>query len=110
MANKDYWVQRMKTYRQLRMDLIETRMDITDAMENYLETVGESNDFSIRLDELENVILTTRGDLFDLEQIGDFCDVFSLDIMIVKRNVIENYMLDETIVRVNYWFQTKKVE
>ena len=110
MADKDYWVQRMKTYHELRMDLIETRMDIAEAMKNYLKTVADSKDFIITIDEFEDVDLCTNGDLFDLEQIGDFCDVFSLDIMIVKRSVIENYLLDKTTVRVNYYFQAKKVE
>ena len=106
----DAWHDIIKERHELRRKTLDAEMNIQEAMISYLKTVGETEDFSLRYESFGEVKLSCKGDLFDLHQIGDFCDVFNLQILITNRVVIEDYMRDTTEVRTNYLFTTKSKE
>lgn len=102
----DYWKNRIIEHQKQRTATIEIAQDIQEAMINYLKSVGKSEEFTLAYHEFGEVELHCNGDLFDLEQIGGFCDVFGLQIMISNRLVAEDYMTDSTNINTNYLFTT----
>ena len=56
------------------------------------------------------VELNCKGDLFDLEQIGDFCDVFGLALLINNRVIVEDYLQDNTKIIINYLCQYGEIK
>jgi len=105
----DVWHRIIKRHYDARVKMIELSLKIEEGMREYLEDVGESNDFTLRFEDTGIAHLDCEGDLFDLEQIGDFCDVFNLKLIINNRTVVENHMQDETRVRTKYLFTTNLV-
>ena len=105
-GNANQWHDIIKEQHELRRKTLDAEMSIQEAMINYLKTVGETEDFSLRYESFGEVKLHCNGDLFDLHQIGDFCDVFNLDILITNRVVVEDHMRDVTEVKTNYLFTT----
>jgi len=108
-AHADVWQHIIEDHHNHRKKMIELNLDITEAMTNYLSTVGETKDFTIRFEDDGRITLTCQGDLFDLEQIGDFCDVFNLKLIINNRVVVENHLDDSTEVRTKYLFFTQRL-
>lgn len=106
----DIWHNIIKEQHELRRKCIESEIHIQEAMTSYLKTVGETEDFSLRYESFGEVRLHCNGDLFDLHQIGDFCDVFNLDILITNRVIVEDHMRDTTEIKTNYLFTTKSKE
>lgn len=106
-ANVQVWHNILEEQKKQRTELIELEMEIRNAMIEYLKTVGETEDFNLIFESFGAVKLSCDGDLFDLEQIGGFCDVFNLEIVINNRLVVENYLNKSTDVKTNYLFQTK---
>lgn len=109
-GNATQWHDIIEQHKKLRTEMLETEMSIQEAMISYLKTVGETEDFSLRYESFGEVQLHCNGDLFNLHQIGDFCEVFNLDILITNRVVVEDYMRDTTEIKTNYLFTTKTVE
>ena len=106
----DHWKGMVQYHISKRKEEIEVRMDIQEAMTNYLQSVGETEDFTLIYNDDTTTELTCNGDLFDLEQIGDFCEVFGLSLIINNRVVVENYMEDTTEILTNYLFQYGTLE
>lgn len=102
----DYWKNRIREHQKQRTATIEIQQDIQEAMINYLKTVGKTEEFTLAYHEFGEVELHCNGDLFDLEQIGGFCDVFGLQIIINNRLVSEDHMTDSTIIKTGYLFTT----
>lgn len=109
-GNANQWHEKIEEHKKLRTEMIEAEMNIQEAMVSYLKTVGETEDFSLRYESFGEVRLHCNGDLFDLHQIGDFCDVFNLDILITNRVVVEDHMRGVTEVKTNYLFTTLSKE
>ena len=109
-GNANQWHEKIEEHKKLRTEMLEAEMNIQEAMVSYLKTVGETEDFSLRYESFGEVRLHCNGDLFDLHQIGDFCDVFNLDILITNRVVVEDHMRDVTEVKTNYLFTTLSKE
>ena len=105
--NAKQWHNLIREQQEARTELIEKEVHIRDAMINYLQTVGETEDFSLTYESFGGVKLACQGDLFDLEQIGGFCDVFNLELCINNRLVVEDYLRDITAIKTNYFFTTK---
>jgi len=105
-----YWHRRIEEHRNHRNKMIELNMDITKAMTSYLKTVGETSDFNIRFEDNGTIKLSCDGDLFNLEQIFDFCDVFNLSLIINNRTMVENHLEDNTAIRTKYLFTTHAVK
>lgn len=101
------WHKLIQEQQEARTELIEKETHIREAMINYLQTVGETEDFNLTYESFGGVKLACRGDLFDLEQIGGFCDVFNLKLIINNRLVVEDYLRDMTTIKTNYLFTTK---
>ena len=101
------WHKAIEEQQKARTELIEKEVHIREAMINYLQTVGETEDFSLTYESFGAVKLSCNGDLFDLEQIGGFCDVFNLKLIINNRLVVEDYLRDTTTIKTNYIFETK---
>lgn len=110
MANVDIWKDIIKDHLSKRKDEIELRAHIQDAMINYLQTVGETEEFELTYNQNAVVELNCKGDLFDLEQIGGFCDVFGLELLVNSRAVVENFQQDYTETGTNYLFQYKYIK
>ena len=110
MANADIWKDIIKDHLSKRKDEIELRAHIQDAMINYLQTVGETEEFELTYNQNAVVELNCKGDLFDLEQIGGFCDVFGLELLVNSRAVVENFQQDYTETGTNYLFQYKHIK
>ena len=102
-----FWQNTIKNHKKTRNQMIELNFKITDAMKSYLRTVGETENFTIRFEDLGEVRLRCNGDLFDLEQLGCFCEVFKLKLILAKRCVIENYSKDTTDIVTEYLFFTE---
>ena len=105
-----FWHRIIEKHKKARIEMIEINLTITDAMKNYLETVGETSDFHIEFEDQGTVTLTCNGDLFNLEQIFDFCDVFNLSLIINNRVIIENHLQNTTEIRTKYLFTVGKFE
>ena len=105
-----FWHRIIEQHRKVRIQMIEINLKITDAMKNYLQTVGETSNFHIEFEDQGTVTLTCNGDLFNLEQIGDFCDVFNLSLIINNRVIVENHLQDTTEIRTKYLFSVGKLE
>ena len=105
-----FWHRIIEQHRKVRIQMIEINLKITDAMKKYLQTVGETSDFHIEFEDQGTVTLTCNGDLFNLEQIGDFCDVFNLSLIINNRVIVENHLQDTTEIRTKYLFSVGKLE
>lgn len=110
MNDGKVWHEKIMEHKKHRTKMLELNLEIQEAMTEYLKTVGETEDFSIRFEDFGAVELSCNGDLFNLEQIGGFCEVFNLDITINNRSVIENHLADSTSVRTEYLFSTKSTE
>ena len=110
MANADIWKDIIKDHLSKRKDEIELRAHIQDAMINYLQTVGETEEFELTYNQNAVVELNCKGDLFDLEQIGGFCDAFGLELLVNSRAVVENFQQDYTETGTNYLFQYKHIK
>ena len=108
MTDADYWKKRIKKHQKQRTATIEIQEDIRKAMTSYLETVGETGtgDFTLTYHEFGEIELKCRGDLFNLEEIGDFCEVFGLSLMINNRVVVEDHLTDSTTITTGYLFTT----
>lgn len=106
----DQWHDILQRHQDVRTEQEELRMKIQEAMTNYLQTVGETEDFTLIYNETAMVELNCKGDLFDLEQIGDFCDVFGLSLLINNRVVVEDYLQDNTEIITNYLFQYGEIK
>ena len=106
MTDADYWKNRIKEHQKQRTETISMQMDIQDAMINYIKSVAESEEFSLTYREFGEVILHCDGDLLDLEQIGGFCDVFGLKLLINNRTIAEDHMVDSTTIKTGYLFTT----
>ena len=106
----DIWQEIIKDHLNKRKEEIELRTHIREAMVSYLQTVSESEDFELKYSPDAVVELNCKGDLFDLEQIGGFCEVFGLDIIVNSRVVVENYQQDYTETGTNYLFQYKNIK
>ena len=104
------WHKIIKRHHDYRGKMIELNLKIEEAMKEYLKTIGETEDFTIRFEDSGVVQLDCNGDLFDLEQIGDFCDVFNLTLIINNRTLVENHMEDNTKIRTKYLFTTHNVK
>lgn len=104
------WHNIMDEHHKYRLGMVELNMHITKAMVEYLKCIGETDDFTLRFEDYGSIDLHCNGDLFDLEQIGDFCDVFNLKLLINNRTVVENHMEDRTDVRTRYLFSTGKFQ
>ena len=109
-AKADVWQDIIKDHLHKRKEEIELRAHIRDAMINYLQTVGETEDFELTYSQNAVVELNCKGDIFDLEQIGGFCDVFGLETVVNSRVVVENYQQDYTETGTNYLFQFKHIK
>lgn len=109
-AEAKIWHEIIKDHLTKRKEEIELRTHIRNAMITYLQTVSESEDFELKYSPDAVVELNCKGDLFDLEQIGGFCDVFGLDIIVNSRVVIENFQQDYTETGTNYLFQYKGIK
>lgn len=109
-AKADIWQEIIKDHLNKRKEEIELRTHIREAMVSYLQTVSESEDFELKYSPDAVVELNCKGDLFDLEQIGGFCEVFGLDIIVNSRVVVENYQQDYTETGTNYLFQYKNIK
>ena len=109
-AKADIWQEIIKDHLNKRKEEIELRTHIREAMVSYLQTVSESEDFELKYSPDAVVELNCKGDLFDLEQIGGFCEVFGLDIIVNSRVVIENFQQDYTETGTNYLFQYKGIK
>ena len=105
----DVWQKTIKEHQESRKETLDLQLNIQDAMINYLKTVGETEDFTLRYHEFGEIELHCNGDLFDLEQIGGFCDVFGLKILINNRTIIEDYLTDTTSVKTSYLFTTNTI-
>lgn len=110
MNDADYWKNRIKEHQKQRTATIEIQQDIQKAMINYLKTVGETDEFILTYHEFGEVELRCNGDLFNLEQIGGFCEVFGLQIMINNRLVAEDHLADSTKITTAYLFTTTDLE
>lgn len=106
MTDADYWKNRVKEHQEQRTETISMQMDIQDAMINYIKSVAESEEFTLTYHEYGEVTLQCDGDLLDLEQIGRFCDVFGLELLINNRTITEDYMADSTMIKTGYLFTT----
>ena len=98
------WHERIKEHIDMRKDLIESNSYISKAMENYLKTAGDTDDFYLDFRDNGTVTLSCNGDLFDLEQIGGFCEVFNLELYISSRSVVEHHLQDTTTITTRYLF------
>ena len=105
----DVWQKTIKEHQESRKETLDLQLNIQDAMVNYLKTVGESEDFTLNYHEFGEIELHCNGDLFDLEQIGDFCNVFGLEILINNRAIIEDYLSNTTSVKTGYLFTTNSI-
>lgn len=106
MTDADYWKNRVKEHQEQRTETISMQIDIQDAMINYIKSVAESEEFTLTYHEYGEVTLHCYGDLLDLEQIGGFCDVFGLELLINNRTIVEDYMADSTMIKTGYLFTT----
>ncbi|WP_296882159.1 hypothetical protein [uncultured Methanobrevibacter sp.] len=104
------WHKIIKRHNDCRAKMIELNLKIEEGMKEYLKTVGETEDFIIRFEETGTIKLNCNGDLFNLEQIFDFCDVFNLSLIINNRVIVENHLKNTTEIRTNYLFTTGKLE
>lgn len=105
----DVWQKTIKEHQESRKETLDLQLNIQDAMINYLKTVGETEDFTLTYHEFGEIELHCNGDLFNLEQIGGFCDVFGLKILINNRTIIEDYLTDTTSVKTSYLFTTNPI-
>ena len=108
--SNDVWQRLIKRHQDARAKMIELNIKIEEGMENYLKSISESDDFTIRFEDSGAVYLNCKGDLFNLEQIFDFCDVFGLTLMINNRTIVENHLDDNTSIRTEYLFTTHTPE
>ena len=104
------WHKIIKRHETYRKKMIELNLKIEEAMKEYLKTVGETDDFTIRFEDSGVIQLDCNGDLFNLEQIGGFCDVFNLTLIINNRTIVENHLEDNTQIRTKYLFTTHNVK
>lgn len=102
------WHKIIQKQHHARTELIEIETHIRDAMINYLKAIGGGDRFGLTFESHGTVTLNCEGDLFDLEEIGGFCDVFDLKLCINNRLVVEDYLADTTTVKTAYLFQTGK--
>lgn len=109
-GNAKQWHEKLHEQKNKRTELLSLESDIRDAMINYLKSVGETEEFSLIFESFGAVKLACNGDLFDLEQIGGFCDVFNLEIVLTNRLVVENFIANTTEIKTNYLFQTKIID
>ncbi|MBQ2635363.1 MAG: hypothetical protein IJJ11_00725 [Methanosphaera sp.] len=109
-STTDVWQRLVKRHQDARAKMIELNIKIEDGMENYLKSISENNDFTIRFEDNGAIYLNCKGDLFDLEQIFDFCDVFGLTLMLNNRTIVENHLDDKTSIRTEYLFTTHPPE
>lgn len=105
-GNAKTWHKIIKRHQNHRTRMIELNLKITEAMTEYLKAISESEQFNIRFEDEGIVKLSCDGDLFNLEDIGGFCEVFNLELLINNRTMIENHMEDETVIRTKYLFST----
>lgn len=105
-GNAKTWHKIIKRHQNYRTRMIELNLKITEAMTSYLEAISESEQFNIRFEDEGIVKLNCEGDLFNLEDIGGFCEVFNLELLINNRTMVENHMEDETVIRTKYLFST----
>ena len=104
------WHKIIKRHQDHRSKMIELNLKIEEGMKEYLKTVGETDDFTIRFEDSGVIQLDCDGDLFNLEQIFDFCDVFNLTLIINNRTMVENHLEDNTAIRTKYLFTTHAVK
>lgn len=106
----DVWHSIIKDQLIKTGDSLKLVMKIQDAMKSYLKTVSETEEFNVEYNAIGTVTLTCKEDLFDLVQIGDFCDVFNLDIIVASRLIVENYIKDTTEVKNTYYLQVRNLK
>ena len=99
------WPKIIKRHQDYRTRMIELNLKITEAMQNYLKTITKGY-FTIRFEDEGLIKLNCEGDLFNLEEIGGFCEVFNLELLINNRTIVENHMEDDTAIRTKYLFST----
>ena len=104
VAKADVWQKKIDSHQEYRKETISLQQDIQEAMISYLKTVGETEDFSLNYHEFGEIELHCEGDLFDLEQISGFCDVFGVHLLLNNRLVVEDYMTAKTTVKTGYLF------
>ncbi|MBQ2832358.1 hypothetical protein [Methanobrevibacter sp.] len=104
------WHKIIKRHHDYRSKMLELNLKIEEAMKEYLETVGGNDDFTIRFEDSGVIQLDCNGDLFNLEQIGGFCDVFNLTLVINNRTIVENHLEDNTQIRTKYLFTTHNMK
>lgn len=102
------WHNIMSEHHKYRKGMIELNLHLTKAMEEYLKCVGETDNFALRFEDYGSIELHCEGDLFNLEQISDFCEVFNLTLIINSRCMVENYLQNRTDIRTKYLFTTGK--
>ena len=102
------WHSIIQKQHDTRIELIEIEEHIKNAMINYLKEIGGGDKFSLTYESFGGVTLQCQGDLFDLEEIGGFCDVFDLQLIINNRLVVEDYIQNTTTIKTNYLFHTGK--
>ena len=107
MSDAKVYHKLIQDQQDTRTSLIEKEVHIREAMISYLKEVGETEDFTLIWESFGAVKLTCHGDIFDLEQIGDFCEVFNLELCINNRLVVEDHLRDMTTIKTNYLFQIK---
>ena len=108
-VHADIWQEIIHDHLTKRKDEIRLRTAIREAMISYLQSVSETKDFELTYSQDAVVELHCNGDLFNLEQIGGFCEVFGLNIIVTNRVVVENYQDDYTETGTNYLFQYSKI-
>lgn len=110
IGSSNAWHKVISRHHEYRKVMIELSMYISEGMESYLKAHGKTDDFTLRFEDHGTVELHCNGDLFNLEQIGDFCDKFNLELIINNRTVVENHLEDRTDVRTRYLFSTKRLQ
>ena len=80
--NAEVWHRIIKRHQTTRTKMIELNLKIEEAMQEYLKTINENGYFTLRFEDTGIVNLECEGDLFNLEEIGGFCDVFNLQLVI----------------------------
>ena len=104
------WHEIMEKHHESRRTTLELNRYIFNGMVDYLKCLDETDDFTLRFEDNGTVELHCNGDLFDLVQIGNFCDKFNLELIINNRTVVENHLEDRTDVRTRYLFSTKRLQ
>ena len=109
LTNMTY-AEKLKEYLDKREKYITCGLTIEKEMIQHLKQYTNEK-FTLTYDNpVQSVTLDCEGDLFNLEQIGEFCDKYHLDLIINNRLVTENHLEDTTTIKTKYLFYQKKPE